>query len=280
MEPLVSVIIPCYNDFLYIEQAVRSAIDQTYPFKEIIVIDDGSDKQTKEVLKKLEHNIDTLITQENLGVIEARNRAINLSKGKYILTLDSDDYFEPSFLLKAVKILENNENVGMVTCWINIRDEKGNKLRIDKPTGGNAFSAMFFNNAPASLLFRKRCWQMVNGYDENLKNGYEDWEFNIAVGKLGWEVHVIPVPLFNYTKRIKSRSKVARNYYNEIRNYTFQKHHDLLSNNINQTIYYLLSEIEKKNRLIHNLRNSRSYKLWKVFVKPFRKFGIRFFNNG
>ena len=274
MAPKVTVVIPCYNDFLYVEQAVQSVLDQSYRNIEIIVVDDGSDSKTKEVLKNLSDKIDEIITQNNSGVVKARNVGIQKAKGEYILTLDSDDYFEPSFLQKAVKILENDENIGMVTCWLNIRDEDGNKLRVDKPTGGNAFSAMFFNNAPASLLFRKKCWQMVNGYDENLKKGYEDWEYNIAVGKLGWKVHVISEPLFNYTKRIKSRSKEARNYYNEIRYYTFQKHKDLLSQNMDQTIHFLLSEIEERNNQIHNLRNSKSYKLWKIFVKPFRKMGF------
>jgi glycosyltransferase involved in cell wall biosynthesis len=64
---LVSIVIPCYNDAQYIEQAVNSALDQTYPNIEVIVVDDGSDIETKAVLKKLECKITKLITQENQG---------------------------------------------------------------------------------------------------------------------------------------------------------------------------------------------------------------------
>lgn len=274
MQPLVSIIIPCYNDFLYIEQAVQSALDQTYPYKEIIVVDDGSDLQTKEVLKKLGTKIDLIITQDNSGVIISRNKAIEKSKGEYILTLDSDDYFEPAFIEKAVEVLNNRKEVGMVTCWVTIRDENDKKIRIDKPTGGDAFSTLFFNNAPASLLFRRECWEMVGGYDNMLENGYEDWEFNIAVGKRGWAVQVIPETLFNYRKRLKSRSKKARNFYPEIREYTYIKHQDLLKENMEQTVNYFIKEIEVKNKQIVNFRNSNSYKMWKILVKPFRKLGF------
>ena len=64
---LISIVIPCYNDAKFIEQAIDSAINQTHSNKEIIVVDDGSNKDTKLVLKSLEHKIDKLITQENLN---------------------------------------------------------------------------------------------------------------------------------------------------------------------------------------------------------------------
>ena len=70
---LISIIIPCYNDAQYIEQSVQSALDQTYPYKEIIVVDDGSNVETKAVLKQLEPKITHLITQENQGQSTARS---------------------------------------------------------------------------------------------------------------------------------------------------------------------------------------------------------------
>ncbi|WP_324721950.1 glycosyltransferase family 2 protein [Salinimicrobium sp. HB62] len=271
MRPLVSVIIPCYNDFLFIEQAVQSAIDQTYSQKEIIVIDDGSDLRTKAVLRKIKPKIDLLITQVNLGVIEARNKAISQAKGQYILTLDSDDYYEPTFLEKAVGILDNNLEVGMVTCWLTIRDENGVKLRVDKPTGGSAYQALFQNNAPATLLYRKVCWEQVSGYDLNLKNGYEDWEYNISVCKRGWGVVVLPEPLYNFRKKKISRNVQAKRHYSDIRNYVFKKHKDLLVENIDKTIDNFFFIIDSKQNEISKLRNSRVYKFWKSYIKPIRR---------
>ncbi|MDD3722641.1 MAG: glycosyltransferase family A protein [Lutibacter sp.] len=90
----ISIIIPCYNDAQYIEQSVLSALNQTYQNKEVIVVDDGSNAETKAVLKKLAPQITKLITQENQGQSTARNVGIKEAKGEYILVLDSDDFFK------------------------------------------------------------------------------------------------------------------------------------------------------------------------------------------
>ena len=96
-KPLISIIIPCYNDSDFIEKAVQSALHQTYPNIEVIVVDDGSNTRTKQVLHVLRPSITKLITQENKGQSTARNVGIGAAKGYYILTLDSDDFFEFSF---------------------------------------------------------------------------------------------------------------------------------------------------------------------------------------
>lgn len=278
MEIKVSVIIPCYNDFLYVEQAVQSALNQTYLNKEIIVIDDGSNERTKEILNRLKTKIDLLIVQDNRGVVHARNNAIRLAKGEYILTLDSDDYFEPTFLKKAVRVLNEKENVGMVTSWVSVINERGEITRTMKPSGGNAFVALFKNTAPASLLFRKICWEEIGGYDSKMEKGYEDWEFNIAVSKTGWEIHVIPEILFNYRNRILSRNKMAGKFYSEIRRYTYKKHQDLLIQNMEETIDFLLNEVELRNKEVRRVKKSRAFKLGEMIMKPFRKLHFLFSN--
>lgn len=267
-----SIVIPCYNHAAYIEDAVNSAVSQTYFNKEIIVIDDGSNDETKKVLKRLEPKIDILITQENQGVVAARNNAIQKASGEYILTLDADDYFENSFLEKAVKILDNQAGTGMVTCWASILNEKGEQTRVSKPTGTDAFAGLFRNNASASLLFRKRSWEEVNGYDKKMNKGFEDWEFTIAVGKKGWSIFVIPEILFNYRNIPNSRNKMARTNYPKLRAYVYKKHKDLLTKNIETTIDLFLEEIESKNIQIKQLRTSRSYRIWKTFKQIHTKF--------
>ena len=80
----ISIVIPCYNDYLYIEQAVKSAINQNYENKEIIIVADGSDERTISVLKKLEPQVDRIIYQMNQGLSAARNNGIIIAKGKTI----------------------------------------------------------------------------------------------------------------------------------------------------------------------------------------------------
>lgn len=272
--PKVSIVIPCYNDERYIEKAVKAALGQTYENKELIVIDDGSDRSTRMILEKLEPNIDKLILQENMGVVKARNNAINRAEGEYILTWDADDFFEAGFLEKAVMILEEDERVGMVTCWTRIIDENNKQTDLMKPSGARAHNAILHNNATGSLLYRKECWSQVNGYDDHLSNGNEDWEFNVSVCSKGWEVRVIPEVLFNYRRKKTSRNKTALNYRKATRQYTFKKHKDLLIGNFDGTIDFFLNEIDSKEKEIMKLKNSKYYRLGKFLLAPFKKLGF------
>lgn len=268
---LVSIIIPCYNDAQYIEQSVLSAIDQTYKNIEIIVIDDGSNEETKAVLKKLEPKLTKLITQENQGVCVARNNAIEEAKGEYILTLDSDDYFDPKFTEKAVDVIKSFITVGIVSCWAQVIDEKGVNVFVLKPTGSAAPEALYFNNSIGNCLFRRGVWVEVGGYDINLKQGCEDWEFNIAVTKKGWKVNVIPEILFNYRQKKSSRHSNSQYYQREIRNYVFNKHSDVAIQNFDKTLNFFLDEIEKNKKLYESVKFSKSYQIGHMFVLIMKK---------
>ena len=94
---IVSVIIPTYNRAKYITSAIDSVLSQTYNNIEIIVVDDGSNDSTREVLYRYGNKI-RYVYQENLGVSAARNRGIELSKGEWIAFLDSDDVWFPKKL--------------------------------------------------------------------------------------------------------------------------------------------------------------------------------------
>jgi glycosyltransferase involved in cell wall biosynthesis len=243
--PLVSVVIPCYNDGDYIEDAIQSIKDQSYSNTEIIVIDDGSNIPTKKILKELIHKIDTLISQENQGVVKARNTGIRTSKGEYILTLDADDFFDSSFIDKAVKILEEQPAIGMVTCTVEIINKNGKSI-FQTPSGAGKNKVINYNNAYGCLMYRKRCWQEVGGYDENMALGYEDWEFNIAVSKAGWKVHVIQEKLFNYRNKLNSRNKtITINNNIELSKYVYKKHKDLYIENYEETIDVLFEKIRQ-----------------------------------
>lgn len=95
-EPLVSIVIPSYNRGNMVANAIQSALDQTYPNKEIIVIDDGSTDHTEEVVKSFADV--RYILQDHAGQAAARNNGWKHSNGKYIATLDSDDVWYSGFL--------------------------------------------------------------------------------------------------------------------------------------------------------------------------------------
>lgn len=277
MKKLVSIIIPCYNDGDFIEHAVQSILDQTYSNKEIIVIDDGSNPETKKVLNKLEHKIDLLITQENNGPSVARNNGITAAKGEYILTLDADDYFEPTFIQKAVKILNNFPKVGLVTCHSHtFNGEKIVGEIISR--GGEAKDLLLRNGALASSLFRKISWHDVNGYDEKMLQGYEDWDFNISIAKAGWNIFVIEEHLFHYRLKERSRNSTANlSYKYDLLTYIYLKHKDVFFINYDENILNLFSKIKKLEMEKRKIKNTFTYEFGNGILWPL-KFILRRFN--
>ncbi len=266
---LVSIIIPCYNDAQYIEQAVNSALDQTYPYKEVIVVDDGSNIETKAVLQKLASKITKLITQENQGQSTARNVGIRESKGEYILVLDSDDYFEPSFCEKAIAIFLENQNAKIVTCFANLIFEK-EKSFIYKPNGGTIASFLCSNNALGSAMFIKEDWQISKGYDETMRQGFEDWDFYIRLLQKGGLAHVVEEPLYHYRKRNNTTTQRANAVKYELLLYLFQKHKELYKKYLDDYVPYLLSKIEKEE--FEKIKNTQrlEFKIGKIILSPFR----------
>ena len=206
MNPLISVVIPCFNDGNYLPETISKLSLQTNQSFEIIIVNDGStDSNTLQVLDQLDEqpNI-TVLHKENGRMSSARNHGVNHAKGKYIAALDADDYFDPSFFEKAVAILEQEPTTAVVTSYIKYF---GNKTGISKPRGGNAFNFLFSNQCPACAMVRKDIWDKVGGYDESMKLGYEDWEFYIRITKLNMEVHLIPECLLFYRQTEKSTLK-------------------------------------------------------------------------
>jgi len=196
--PLVSVVIPCYNYGQYVEEAIDSVLQSTWTDLEIIVVNDGStDPHTKAVLHQLRKPKTTIIHQTNKGLPAARNAGIRMARGTYILPLDADDKIHPRYVEQAVKILKTHPRIGFVTCWVK---RFGDSHGIWRCKPYNFYRQLFANNVAVASLFRKTAWKQAGGYNENMKRGYEDWDFWISLGKKGWHGYTIPQPLFFYRK--------------------------------------------------------------------------------
>lgn len=267
----VSIIIPCYNDKDYIKEAVQSAINQTYSNTEIIIIDDGSNEATKKVLSGIKCENVELISQENKGLSAARNVGIAKATGDYILTLDADDVFEPTFVEKAVLILDKNDYIGVVSCFCNCFVDLNKVIYKHKPKGGELSDFLYTNNAMGNSLFRKSCWLQAGGFDEQMKNGYEDWEFWISVTKQGWRVYIIHEFLFNYRKKENSMLQNTNQLYEEENyRYVLNKHKNLYVKDFDKTIAFLQKPgLKYKTSEIKRL-NSIDYKLGKLILSPVR----------
>ena len=114
--PLVSVLVPAYNAERHIAGTVTSALDQTYPDVEVIVVDDGSTDRTLEVLRPLEDRGVRVIAQQNAGACAARNRALGEARGDYLQYLDADDLLSPDKIERQVGLLAESPRGCLAVC--------------------------------------------------------------------------------------------------------------------------------------------------------------------
>jgi glycosyltransferase involved in cell wall biosynthesis len=270
MNPLVSIVIACYNDPDNIEKAVWSALSQTYTNKEVIVVDDGSNAVTKVVLKKLEPEITLLLTQENQGQSIARNNGIRAAKGDYILNHDSDDFFDPTFCVKAIEKFQEDDTISIVTCQAN-RFNVAGPIDVFTPIGGGLNNFLFSNSALGSSMFKKKDWETSGGYEEKIAIlGFEDWEFYIQILKLGGYAYVIKETLFNYQQREGSTSNRIRHERLDKFKLIIKKNRELYTSNFEMLVEELFNRIEREE--FEKIKNTQrmEFKIGKTVLLPFR----------
>ncbi len=239
MSQKVSIIITCFNDGEFIEEAIKSVEGSNYKNTEIIIVDDCStDLATQEKLRYLiakGYNVQLLL--KNQGVGNARNHGIKLANGKFILPLDADDRIKPEYISKAVEVFENKSNVGVVYCNVQRFGAKSSvriapEFKLSQLLAGNFIASCSF--------FRKELWENTNGYDTNMPN-YEDWEFWISMVKIDAGFFHLNEVLFEY--RAKASSKISKcldpSHREKVVSYVVNKHIDLYKNHMPEIVGYL-----------------------------------------
>lgn len=248
--PLVSVIIPCFNHGAFLEEAVNSAINSTYKSIEIIIIDDGSTDCSFDKAQELVKNHSSKVRafkQENAGPAVARNNAIFCAKGKYILPLDADDKISKNYIKQAVKILEADLEVKLVYCEA---EKFGLKCGHWKLKPFSPESLALDNMIFVSSIFRKMDWSATGGFDERMKWGWEDWEFWINMLKNGGTVKKLESIGFYYRIHCISRRKSVNK---QVKKYTIallnEKHKAFLQQHLGGPIRNPRSWSKMINRL-------------------------------
>ncbi|WP_027368384.1 glycosyltransferase family A protein [Desulfocurvibacter africanus] len=204
----VSIVTPCHNDGVYLREAVESALAQTHQDKELIIVDDHStDTKTLLTLEDLRTQGITVLSTPNgkYGPAAARNIGIIHATGDYILPLDADDIIDPSYLAKAVSVLDMHPEVAVCYCRADMFGLKSGSWNLPP----FSFEELLLDNMIfATALFRKQEWVSVGGYDESLALGLEDHAFWLALLSNGAQAHRINEVLFHY--RVKGASRTAR----------------------------------------------------------------------
>lgn len=216
MRTSISIIVPCFNQGEFLPEAVSSVTSMNRNDVELIVVDDGStDERTAKETAALEAQGIRVIRQENKGLSAARNAGIRASAAKYILPLDGDNRLRAAYIEHGIRILDSDPRIGVVYgdrqlfgteqgCW----------------TAGpfDLHRLMQDNYIDACAVFRRVLWEQNGGYDENMKQGFEDWEFWLSAYEHGWRFAYIPQALFDYRRHqssmlaegLKSKESIAR----------------------------------------------------------------------
>ena len=227
----VSVIIPCYNHGQFIEEAINSVVNQTYENIEIICIDDGSSDNSIEIIQNILTNTSNikLIKQENQGVIKARNAAISVSSGDYILPLDADDKIAPTYIEKAVDILDKFPEIGIVYCNAEYFGNKKGKWKLPE---FDKNEIIFANQIFSCALFRKLDFDNAGKYKEYMNKGLEDWDLWLTFIENGLSTYKIEETLFFYRLQNKeSRTDLANSNLQELNKSILNNHLKLYLNN-------------------------------------------------
>ena len=193
-QPLVSVILPTHNRVKYIRKAIESVLGQTYRNLELIIINDGSDDKTSDVIHKFterDQRVKNVKNEINIGLVKSLNKGITKSKGKYIARIDDDDFWcDKEKLEKQVRFLENNLDyvaVGGGVIKVNLNGKEVAKHLLTEKNK-DIKNAMLLNNSfvHSSVMFRKNAIDCVGGYNPELSSSNsEDWDLWLKLGKLG-----------------------------------------------------------------------------------------------
>lgn len=258
--PLVSVIIPAYNRGHLIRKAVDSVLNQTYDNIEIIIVDDCSTDNTKEVILNIDdHRVKYLKNETNSGPSYSRNFGIKHSVGDYIAFLDSDDEYYPSKIRKQIDYLLNQDDQNCVIyCGVEFYDyETRNNIGsniVRKNIVENFKSGNYFLTPPMVTVFMsKTIIQEVGGFDDRLFAN-EDTELAIKLSRKN-KYLLIEENLVKVTRNHESLMSNSKNYI-RAREIIYEKHRDFLSDNIN---FNLCKQIANYYIIIGYYKKAKSY---------------------
>lgn len=185
-DPIVSVVIPTYRHSAFVRRTLDSVFAQTYRDYEIVVVNDGSPDDTEAVLEPLiAANRIRYIKQENQGQSRARNRGVELARGKYIAFLDDDDLWPREKLEWQVALLEAKPEVAVASGILQMIDERDQPGAVGPHFPSITFETLFAENpfmSPGQTLIRKDVLRHVGGLNTEIW-GADDWDLWFRIAK-------------------------------------------------------------------------------------------------
>jgi glycosyltransferase involved in cell wall biosynthesis len=205
--PQISVIIPVYNSEKTIQETIESVLNQIYTDFELIIINDGSQDSSLEIVSNIQDSRLKVFSYSNAGVSASRNRGISQARGEFITFLDSDDLWTPDKLLSQFQALQDHPEAAVAYSWTDYIDESGqflypgNQITLTGNVYENILVHNFVENG-SNCLIRREALSEVGGFDESLF-GPEDWDLLI---RLASRYHFAAVPLPQVLYRMSANS--------------------------------------------------------------------------
>ena len=205
MNPKITVLVPVFNREHFVDEAIRSVIEQDFDDLELLLVDDGSTDRTPEVLemwKKRDARVVVVTSAANRGIPAALNLGLAHARGKYVARLDSDDFMMPRRLAGQTAVLDAHPEVVLVSCAYDIVDVEGNRLgtwKGDEPSEVTAFLLHFFNavGGGGQVMFRLAEVLEEGGYALNYPSS-EDYDLWVRLLRRG---RIETLPFVGMTKR-------------------------------------------------------------------------------
>ena len=268
----VSIIVPCYQQADYLPSALDSVLNQTYPYWECVIVNDGSCDNTEEVVSPYldKDNRFKYVKQSNQGVSIARNIGIAHSSGEYILPLDGDDIIEPSYIQKAIDWFDSHPETKLVYCKASLFGARSGEWALDDYDYDRFIWA---NCIFCSAIYKRKDYDLTQGYNPNMKYGNEDWDFWLSFLQKGDIVHRIDEVLFRYRVKELSRTTELQGSNLELSlRQIFNNHRSLYEPFCDRLVYYyqLAEDRESLKDELAHIRSSRAYRLGKLLLKPFK----------
>lgn len=256
-DSLVSIIVPAYNAEKYIEEAIRSALATRYAPIEVVVVNDGSTDSTQTIVDNLASQYPAIsaYSQPNAGASAARNYAISKAKGTYILPLDADNRISPDYVGEAVKVLEADPEIKLVSCEALFIGEKTGRWKFP-PFSINLLCRR--NLVDNCAMYRKEDWQQAGGYCNEIL-GREDWDFWLSLFETGGKF--VRLPFIGHYYRVRSNSKrvQTRHLHKEIIDALNDRHKPLFFNELKGKLHYQRTHSKAINKFIGWFRPHHVY---------------------
>ncbi|MBE9126707.1 MULTISPECIES: glycosyltransferase [unclassified Coleofasciculus] len=207
--PLISVVIPACNAEQTIQQSIESVLRQTFADFELLVINDGSQDSTLDVVNHITDSRIKIFSYPNAGANVSRNRGLYQASGEYVSFLDADDLWTPKKLETQLLALQKNPDAAVAYSWTNSIDEKGQFLRRGSyiTVNGDVYAKLLlvdFVESGSNPLIRREALCTIGGFDESLPAA-QDWDMWLRLAAR-YQFVAVPLPQILYRVCLNSMS--------------------------------------------------------------------------